>query len=91
MSSLPTSSGGNIRWARNLSPQASSRPRPAPPRPTYRCLTQSLLYPKEFCVVAPSTGHLTSHLTLTRLCLFPSTLTSLSIATRQVSCLHFSF
>lgn len=65
MSSLPTSSGGNIRWARDLFPHSLLSARPPPYCPTYRGLAQFLLHPKEFCVVAPPTGRLTSHLTPT--------------------------
>lgn len=47
--------------------------------PTYRSLALSPLYPKEFCCVAPTTGYLTSHLTLTLPHLYSPTLTDLSI------------
>lgn len=46
----------------------TSPPPRSPPQhhcPTYWCLALSPPHPKEFCFVAPSTGYLTSHLTLT--------------------------
>lgn len=52
MSSLPTLSGGNIRWAETLSPRLPSAQMPLSP---YRCLAQFLLCSKELCIVAPST------------------------------------